>query len=118
MQAYAQTLISAYIQETNQYFPVTPTNLTFSSDATYNITFYSSSQDGAGLLFKPSTIQSFETFNASDRIDIAIFGGDPNLPTQLHAPPKEVLLRFQQGAIIKLEPSNLPFMDFPNPRMT
>lgn len=79
MQNYSQALIDEYTEESNQYFPSKPSNLTFYSDIYYNITFYSSSQGGAALSIEPSTASSFQMVSSSERIETAVFGGDLEL---------------------------------------
>lgn len=110
IQTYAQTLINTYIQETNQYFPSHPANLTFNSNGSYDIKFYSSSQGGAALTIDLSTVQSFEIINSSERIETALFGNsDWSLFPMFEGIGQEAMFSNFQA-----QPDNHPFVEFAN----
>lgn len=81
MRNYAQTLISTYIQEVFQYFPNTTAYWTFYPSTFYNATTYVSSTKGAALLLQPSKMSGsyIKAINTTEPIEIAVFGGNPNL---------------------------------------
>jgi len=79
MENYAHTLVDEYVKDSFLYFPSLEGSPSLFTKASYTMKFIISSQDGAALWIQPSEAQSFERINSSDKIGIAVFGGDSNI---------------------------------------
>jgi hypothetical protein len=76
---YAQTLISNYNQSLSFFHLETFDSFDFYSNRSYNVTAFLSSNFGTAITFVPSENWSFETVNATQRVEDAIFGSTNSL---------------------------------------